>query len=84
MTRFMTILASLALTAAFTPIAANATIVTPLAYVQIAAHQAIAGPLPEVQHVSANSTAATASGPMGQGIVQSGSANQKYPDSFGG
>ena len=91
MTRFMTILASFALTAALTPIAAHAMTVTPLNYVQIAAHRAISGPLPQVQHISANSDAATAQELMwqsvvqnGQNIVQSGPANQKYPDAFGG
>jgi hypothetical protein len=80
MTRFMNIiLASAALATALTPIAANATIVTPLHYVQIEAHKALAGPLPEVQHVAAN-----ASAPAGQVIVRSGPANQMYPDSLGG
>ena len=59
MTRFMNIiLASAALATALTPIAANATTMTPLNHVQIEAHKAISGPLPEVQHVAANSDAA--------------------------
>ena len=80
MTRFMNIvLASAALATALTPIAANATIMTPLHHVQIEAHRAISGPLPEVQHVATHSDAA-----KGQTIVQSGPANQMYPDPLGG
>ena len=85
MTRFMNIiLASAGLAMALAPIAANATSVTPLHHVQIAAHKAVTGPLPEVQHVAANFDAAATQGLMGQTIVQSGPANQMYPDSLGG
>jgi hypothetical protein len=72
-------LASAALATALTPLAANATIMTPLDHVQIEAHKAIHGPLPDVQHVATHSDAA-----KGQTIVQSGPADQMYPDSLGG
>ena len=78
MTRFMSIFASLSLAAAFMPMAANATIATPLSQVQIVTHKAISGPLPEVQHVAATY------GLMGQTIVQSGAADQRYAESSGG
>ena len=91
MTRFMTILASLTLATALIPIAASATTMSPLSYVQSAAHKAMSGPLPEVQKIAVNADAATAPGltrqnfvQNGQVIVQSGPADQKYPDAFGG
>jgi hypothetical protein len=80
MTRFMTIFASVSLAAAFMPMAANATIATPLSQVQIVAHKAISGPLPEVQHVAATAM----HGRMDQAIVQSGPAHLLYPESVGG
>lgn len=84
MTRFMNILASVALATALAPIAANATTLTPLDYVRIATHQAMSGPLPEVQHIATNSDAASAHGLAGQTVVQSGPVNQQYPESVGG
>lgn len=78
MPRFMNILAAVALAAALTPVAANATSMTPLDYVRIAAHHAVSGPLPEVQRIAA------VQGMTGQTVVQSGPANQLYPDSVGG
>ncbi len=78
MTRFTNILAAVALATALLPIAANATVMTPLHQVQIVAHQALSGPMPEVQRV------ADAAAMQGQVIVQSGTTNQRYPDSLGG
>jgi hypothetical protein len=87
MTRFMNIiLASAALATALTPIAANATIMTPLQHVQIEAHKAVSGPLPEVQTGPANQMYpdSLTYRPVEQTIVQSGTVNQMYPDSIGG
>lgn len=82
MTRFMNILASVALATALTPIAANAMTMTPLGHVQVDAYRVLSGPLPEVQNIAAN--AATAQGLMDQTIVQSGATAQLYPDAVGG
>lgn len=81
MTRFKNILASVALAGALTPIAANATTMTPLDYVRIAAHKAMSGPLPEIQNIAVDANTATV---HDQTIVQSGPTNQMYPDSVGG
>lgn len=81
MTRFMSIFSAVALVAGLTPIAANATIVTPLNYVQVQAHKAMSGPLPEIQHLA---SADAAHGLKGQTIVRSGAADQRYPDFLGG
>jgi hypothetical protein len=97
MTRFMNILASVALATALTPIAANAATMTSLDYVHIAAHKAISAPLLEVQHVSP-CTAAAAQQTTNDAVVTSGGlgnqrdaivtsdrwGNQRYPESFGG
>jgi hypothetical protein len=76
MTRFKNILAAAALAAALTPIAANATTMTPLDYVRVAAHKAMSGPLPEIQNIAVDA--------HDQILVQSGATNQMYPDSVGG
>jgi poly(3-hydroxybutyrate) depolymerase len=78
MPRLMNIFAAVALATSLAPIAANAAARTPLDYVRIAAHSAMSGPQPEVQHV------AVSYGQTGQSIVQSGTVNQRYPDSAGG
>jgi hypothetical protein len=83
MMRFRSILASLALATALTPIAANAATMTSLDYVRVAAHQAISGPLPEVQHVAACDVAAAPRGTHRSAVV-SGWTNQLYPESLGG
>lgn len=75
MTRFINILAAVALATACLPIAANATTMAPLHQVQIVAHKALSGPKPEVQRVAAM---------QGQVIVQFGATNQRYPDFLGG
>ena len=62
-----------------TPIAANAISMTPLDYVRIASHHAEFGPLPEVQRIDAVQGMVP-----GQTVVQSGQANQLYPNSVGG
>jgi hypothetical protein len=82
MTRFMNILTSVALAAALTPIAANATTMTPLNRVQIEAHKAVSGPLPIVQRI--NYDALQAQAPQDQTIVHSGTNAQMFPDSVGG
>ena len=84
MTGFMNILASVALATALTPIAANATTLSPLDHVHIAAHKALSGPMPEVQYIAPDSKATTAQRTADQTVVQSGPANQLYPDSVGG
>lgn len=75
MTRFMSILASVALATTLTPIAANATTKTSLDYARTAAYEAISGPLPEVQHV-VTCHAATAQRATNQTVVTSGWGNQ--------
>jgi hypothetical protein len=82
MTRFTNILTSVALAAALTPVAANATITTPLNRVQIEARQAVYGPLPAVQRI--NLDASQAQAPQDQTIVHSGTNAQMFPDSVGG
>ena len=67
MTRFMNILASVALATALTPIAANATIVT------------LSSPLPKIHTIAAQCDAVVSHGMRGQTIVQSGWMNQLYP-----
>jgi hypothetical protein len=84
MARFMTILASVVLTAALTPLAANAMTATPLNPMQIQVHKAISSSLPNVQLVAAHSDAAATGGQTGQTIVRSGLDHQKYPESVGG
>jgi hypothetical protein len=82
MIRFTNLLTSVALAAALTPVAANATIMTPLNRVQIEAHKAISGPLPVVQRI--NFDASQAQAPQDQTIVHSGTNAQMFPDSVGG
>jgi hypothetical protein len=82
MSRFTNLLTSVALAAALTPVAANATIMTPLNRVQIEAHKAISGPLPVVQRI--NFDASQAQAPQDQTIVRSGTNAQMFPDSVGG
>jgi hypothetical protein len=83
MTRFMNLLASVALATALTPIAANATTLTSLDYARSVAHMYISGPLPEVQHVVACNAAPAQT--TNDAIVTSGGwRNQRYPESFGG
>jgi hypothetical protein len=78
MMRFTKILASLALTTVLIPLAANATTATPLNQTH-QAHKAVSSALPKVQIVAAAVRRDTT-----QDLVQTGSANQKYPDSIGG
>jgi hypothetical protein len=82
MTRFMNILTSVALAGALTPVAANATIMTPLDHVQVETHKAISGPVPVVQRIDYDASQALA--PQGQTIVHSGTNAQMYPESVGG
>ncbi len=72
MTRFMNILASVALATALMPIAANATTVT------LSSH------LTRIHTVAAQCEAVAPHGLRGQTSVQSGWMNQLYPDSVGG
>jgi hypothetical protein len=83
MMRFVNIVGSAALTATLIPIAANATILTPLDHAQIET-KAICGPLPEARHIAANCDASTAPRLIDQTIAQNGRPEQKYPDSVGG
>jgi hypothetical protein len=84
MTRFMNILASVVLAAALTPVAANATTMTPLNHVQIEAHKAVSGPLPMVQRIADNFDAAPAQVLLNQTIVHNGATAQMFPASVGG
>jgi hypothetical protein len=79
---FMNIFTSVALAAALTPVAANATIMPPLNRVQIETHKAISGPLPIVQRINFDTSQTQA--PQDQTIVHSGTNAQRFPDSVGG
>jgi hypothetical protein len=97
MTRFMNVLASVALATALMPIAASATTMTSLGYAHTAGHKASSAPLVAVQNVSA-CTAAAAQQTTNDAVVTSGGlgnqrdaivtsdrwGNQRYPESFGG
>jgi hypothetical protein len=72
MIRFMKMVASVALTTALTPIAANATVAT------------VSTSLPNVHTVAAQCDAGASHGLRGKTIVQSGRMNQLYPESTGG
>jgi hypothetical protein len=78
MTRFIRILSSLALTAAWTPLAANAMAAIPLNQTQTQAHKTGSSALPKVQFVAADAQRSE------QTLVGSGTSNQAYPDSIGG
>ena len=82
MNYFMNILTSVALAAAFTPVAANAAIMTALNPVQIEAHKAVSESLPVVQRI--NFDASQAHAPLDQTIVHSGTNAQRFPVSDGG
>jgi hypothetical protein len=82
MIHFKNILTSVALAAALTPVAANATIMTPLNLVQIEAHKAVSGSLPVVRRI--NFDVSQAQAPQDQTIVHSGLNAQMLPDSVGG
>ena len=84
MTRFMNILASVAFTAALTPLAANATTMTPLDHVQIEAHKAISETLPTVQRIADNFASAPAQMLLNQTVVYSGATAQMFPVADGG
>jgi hypothetical protein len=77
MTRFIRIFASVALAAAWTPLAVNAMTATPLNQVQTQAHKSGPSILSKVQF---NQSQSYSDPPF----VQSGASNQKYPDSSGG
>jgi hypothetical protein len=79
MTRFIRILASVALTAAWTPLAAHAMTATLLNQMQTQAHKTVSSVLPKAPFVVAQ-VQSYADPPF----VQTGSSNQKYPDSVGG
>ena len=76
MIRFIRILASVALTAAWTPLVANAMTAAPLNQMQTQAHKTVSSVLPKVQFVAQSYTQ--------QSLVQTGSNDQKYPNSVGG
>ena len=78
MTRFLNIIASVALATALMPIAANATTMPPQNHMEIQAQ-----PVSEVQLAAANAGAATQSA-TDQTVVQSGSTDQRYSESVGG
>jgi hypothetical protein len=71
-------LTAMALATVLTPLAANATTMTPLDHVRIEARKAVSGPLPEVQRI------ADVAAMQGQTNVLSGPTNQLYPESTGG
>ena len=83
MTRIINILASVALAASLTPVAADAT-TTSLNHIQIMANKAVSQPLPIVQYVADNCDASQAQTPLDQTIVYSGATAQMFPDSIGG
>jgi hypothetical protein len=84
MTRFMNVLAAVALATALTPIAANATTLTSSDYQNTTAQNASSNAVPDVQHVVA-CHAATAQQSTNDPIVTAGGwGNQRYPESFGG
>jgi hypothetical protein len=75
MTRFMKVLASVALTVTLAPLAANAMTAPPLTQMQSQSHEAVSNPLRGTHLAAAHA---------GQTVVQSGPRNQKYPESVGG
>ena len=78
MTRFLNIIASVALATALMPISANATTMPPQNHMEIQAQ-----PVSKVQLAAANAGAATQS-VTDQTVVQSGSTDQRYSESVGG
>ncbi|HTJ89210.1 MAG TPA: hypothetical protein VL356_03400 [Acidocella sp.] len=79
MTRFIRILASVALTAAGTPLAAYAMTAPLLNQMQTQPDETVSSALPKAPFVVAQ-VQSYADPPF----VQSGSGNQKYPESIGG
>jgi hypothetical protein len=84
MTRFMNVLASVALITALAPIAANATTSTSLGDARPAAHTEIFGSLPDVQHVVACNVAPDRQTTNDTVVTSGGWRNQRWPESFGG
>ena len=84
MTRFMNTLALIAFAAALTPVAANATTMTPLNHVQVEVHKAVAGPLPMIQRIVDYFDAVPAQTLLNQTIVHSGATAQMFPVADGG
>jgi hypothetical protein len=84
MTRFMNVLASVALVTALTPIAANATTLTSLDHARTAAHTGISSPPPDVQDVAACNVDSARQTTNDAVVTSGGWSNQRWPESFGG